>query len=64
MSQFTRRLLGLCLPAVLVRQLVLRPLRPPPRSPPPPDDQDKLPGRLQGRHVAKSRDAGPVNFIG
>jgi len=23
-----------------------------------------LPGRLQQRHVSKSRDAGPVNFIG
>ena len=28
------------------------------------NDQDKLPGRLQRLHVAKSRDAGPVNFIG
>ena len=30
----------------------------------PPNDQDKLPGRLQRRHLSKSRDAGPVNFIG
>jgi hypothetical protein len=30
----------------------------------PPNDQDKLPGRLQGRHLSNSRDAGPVNFIG
>jgi hypothetical protein len=29
-----------------------------------PNDQDKLPGRLQQRHLSKSRDAGPVNFIG
>ena len=29
-----------------------------------PNAQDKLPARLQGRCVSKSRDAGPVNFIG
>ena len=29
-----------------------------------PIDKDKLPGRLQSRYVSKSRDAGPVNFIG
>jgi hypothetical protein len=29
----------------------------------PPNEQDKLPGRLQGRYVSKSRHAGPVNFI-
>ena len=29
-----------------------------------PNDQDKLPGRLQQRRVSKSRNAGPVNFIG
>jgi hypothetical protein len=29
-----------------------------------PNVQDKLPGRLQWRHVSKSRDVGPVNFIG
>jgi hypothetical protein len=28
------------------------------------NDKDKLPGRLQRRYVSKSRDAGPVNFIG
>lgn len=28
------------------------------------NDQDKLPGRLERRCFAKSRDAGPVNFIG
>ena len=26
--------------------------------------QDKLPGRLQRRYISKSRNAGPVNFIG
>jgi hypothetical protein len=30
----------------------------------PHNDQDKLPGRLQPPRVSKSRDAGPVNFIG
>jgi len=29
----------------------------------PPNDQDKLPGRLQGRYDSKSCHAGPVNFI-
>ncbi len=29
-----------------------------------PNDKDKLPGRLQQLHFSKSRDAGPVNFIG
>jgi hypothetical protein len=28
------------------------------------NDKDKLPGRLQQRHLSKSRDASPVNFIG
>jgi hypothetical protein len=28
------------------------------------NEKDKLPGRLQRRCVPKSRDAGPVNFIG
>src|SRR5437870_3500160 len=27
------------------------------------NDKDKLPGRLQGHYLSKSRDAGPVNFI-
>jgi hypothetical protein len=30
----------------------------------PPNDQDKLPGRLQRHCTSKSRDAGPVKFIG
>jgi hypothetical protein len=29
-----------------------------------PNVQGQLPGRLQGRHVSKNRNAGPVNFIG
>jgi hypothetical protein len=28
-----------------------------------PNDQDKLPGRLQGWYLSKSRHAGPVNVI-
>jgi hypothetical protein len=29
-----------------------------------PNDQEKLQGRLERRYLSKSRDAGPVNFIG
>jgi len=34
------------------------------RTTEPPNDKDKLPGRLQRCCVSKTRDAGPVNFIG
>jgi len=34
------------------------------RLTPPPNASDQLPGRLQRGCVSKSRDAGPVNFIG
>ncbi len=30
---------------------------------PPPNDKDKLPGRLQRRHLSNNLNDGPVNFI-
>jgi hypothetical protein len=32
--------------------------------PPPPNQKDELPGRLQGRYLSNTHDAGPINFIG